>query len=131
MSGKLMKLTGPITINTGTSGAEKDYLIGVFPGGGSVKNANYIVKVLQASHTTNLRISLLVRHSADGMVSAAHSTAINSADPGSTFPVALSGDLDSTKVTSEYLHILVYIKDNTTTNAMWATIEVYEMRKPF
>lgn len=131
MSGKLTKIAGPITVNTGTSGAEKDYGLGVFGGGSAVKNANYIVKVLQASATSNMRLSLVIKHSADGIVPASHSTPINSADPGSTFPFALSGDLDSTKVVNEYLHPTLLIKDNTTTTAMWATVEVYEMRKPF
>lgn len=131
MSGKLTKLIGPITIFTGTSGAEKDYPIGVYPGGSMVKNANYIVKVLNASHTSNLRITLAVKHSADGQVPAPHSTPINAGDPSSAFPVALSGDLDSTKVVNEFLHPSLLIKDNTTTNQMWATVEVFEMRKAF
>lgn len=108
MSSKVVKLIGPITIFTGSSGAEKDYAVGVFPGGGMVKNANYIVKVLNASHTSNMRLTLTVRHSPDGQVSAAQSTPISSADPGATFPVALSGDLDSTKVINEFLHPTLY-----------------------
>ena len=131
MQPKLTKLAGPITVFTGASGAEKDYSLGVFPGGSMVKNANYIIEVQNASHTSNLRLTLAVKHSATGILPVAHSTPINAGDPGSTFPTALGGDLDSTKVVNEFLHPTLLIKDNVTTNQMWATVVVYEMRKPF
>jgi hypothetical protein len=43
----------------------------------------------------------------------------------------LIGDADATKVIQESLHPVVQIKHNSGGGAVWAVVEVFEMRKPF
>jgi hypothetical protein len=64
-------------------------------------------------------------------VSALHSTPINFGNPGATLPSVLIGDADATKVIQESLHPVVQIKHNSGGGAVWAVVEVFEMRKPF
>lgn len=125
------KIAGPLTISSGADGSEKEYPLGAFPGGRRVKVANYMVKVLAASSTTNVRIGVVLKHGPDGTVSVTHSTPISSGNPGATFPALLSGDADSSKIIGEVLMPVVKIADSATTNPMSATVEVFEVRKPF
>lgn len=125
------KITGPLTISSGTDGSEKEYPLGVFGGGRLVKGVNYMVKVLAASSTTNVRIGLVLKHGPDGTCSVTHSTPISAGNPGTAFPALLSGDSDTTKMLGEVLMPILKIADSAITTQMTATVEVYEMRKPF
>ena len=125
------KLVGPLTITSTSDGQEKEYPLGAWGRGRMVKGVNYMVKVLAASSTTNVRIGLVLRHGPDGTVSVIHSSPISSGNPGATFPALLSGDADSTKMIGESLMPVLKIADSASTNEMSATVEVYEMRKPF
>ena len=119
-----------MNIESGPTGQERSFKLAWRPGGRMVKNANYQIKVETSCEDPNLRISLELWHGPDGSGGVQHSTPIAYANPGT--PVAyLSGDADSTKVLSEYLMMVVKIKDNTTTARQWAQIRVYETRKPF
>ena len=92
------------------------------------KNVQYMCKV-GASSGANVRITVELWHGPDGLVSVLHSTPINAGDPTSSG--LLVGDADSTKVLGEFLLVVVKIKDSALTTAQWASIELFEMRKPF
>ena len=118
-------------LDSGSTGQETTYVMPPSSGGRSCKVVQFMVKVLQASSTTNVRISVDLYQSPDGTVSTLHSTAISSGDPGATFPSLLTGDCDTSKIVGEVLIPRIRIKDSATTNAMSAVIELYELRKPF
>ena len=100
-------------------------------GGRMARVAQYMVKVIQSDGSDNIRLTLALEHSPDGQFSVAHSTPISAANPGTGIPALLVGDADSTKILGEYLHPILKIKHATTAGAVWARVDVYEMRKPF
>ena len=95
------------------------------------KVVNYQVKVVQSDGTDNIRLSVELRHSPDGTVSALHSNPLSAANPGVLVPVLLSGDADSSKILGEFLHPVLKVKHASTGGAVWAVVEVFELRKPF
>ena len=58
-----------------------------------------------------------------------HSVIINAEDP-STEPL-LVGDSDPDKMIGEFLMAVIKIKASTGTTPQWASVELFEMRKPF
>ncbi len=90
-------------------------------GGRMAKVAMYMVKVLNANDTTNVRVTVDLEHGPDGQVSVLHSVCINAANPGGTFPTVLSGQADTSIVIGEWLHPVIKI----------AHQAVFEMRQPF
>lgn len=118
-------------IDSLNSGAEATYTLTPRGGGRMCKVVNYQVKVIQHDGSDNIRITVDLRHSPDGTASAVHSTAINAGNPGTTLPALLSGDADITKIVGEVLHPILKIKHTSTGGAVWAMVEVFELRKPF
>lgn len=119
-------------IDSGAAGAEATIRLKPRPGGRMCKVVRYDVKVI-ASSGDNVRITVALECGPDGTASAPHSTPINAAAPGSTFPAVVTGDADPAKIIGEWLHVALKIKDSAQppTTAQWAMIEVYELRKPF
>lgn len=127
---QLKKIAGPIRLDSLASGAEASFRLKPQPGGRMVKNAHYSIKILFCNDVTNTRISLDLEHGPDGTVSALHSTPISTASSAAAFPNLIAGDAGA-GVINEYLHIVLRIKHNTAAAPVAATVEVYEMRKPF
>ena len=125
------RIFGPARIDSNSDGSEATIKLPTRSGGLQCQKVNYMLKVLQASATTNVRITVELQHGPDGTVTTTHSTAISNGDPGATFPSRLSGDCDSTKMVGEYLATFLKIKDNLGATARWAVVEVFEMRKPY
>lgn len=122
------KIYGPARIDSHGNGAEQTIKLSPTPGGRMVKNVQYMCKVL-ASSGPNVRITVELWHSPDGALARLHSVIINAADP-STEPL-LVGDSDPTKMIGEFLMAVIKIKDSANTTAQWASVELFEMRKPF
>ena len=122
------KIYGPARIDSQSNGAEQTVKLSPTPGGRMVKNVQYMCKVL-ASSGANVRISIELWHSPDGGLSRLHSAPISGADP-SADPL-LVGDSDPNKMIGEFLMAVIKIKDSANTTAQWASIELFEMRKPF
>ena len=122
------KIFGPSRID-GASGSLTTYALKPRAGGRMAKVAHYDIKVLACSDGANTSLKLTLNHSPDGTVNSLHSVAIPLTAIGSTTPTLLSGDADTSKVLSDYLHVLLGIQG--TGGAQWAVVEVYEIRKPF
>jgi hypothetical protein len=84
-----MRVDGPATGGTVT-----EYRLPARAGGRFVKQANYMIKVTQVSHSA-AKVGLKLEHSPDGNFSCTHSTPIATAAPPS-MPGVLSGDSTST-----------------------------------
>ena len=113
------------------NGGEASYPLTPRAGGRMCKVVNYQVKVIQHDGSDNIRLSVELRHSPDGTASALHSLALNGGNPGTTLPALLSGDADTTRIIGEVLHPILKIKHNSAGGAVWAMVEVFELRKPF
>lgn len=125
------KLVWEGRVDSQSNGAEAQYALRPRAGGRLCKTELLQVKVVAGDANANTRISVYVRHSPDGTVSVAHSTAINSAAPGTTLPALLSGYADQALPLGEYLHLVLGIADSGLTTARWAYVQVWGMRKPF
>lgn len=126
-----LKLIFAGRIDSLANGAEAAYTLKPRGGGRFVKCVNYQVKVTQHDGSDNVRLTVDVRHSPDGTASAVHSTAISSVNPGAVLPALVSGDGDLVKMLGEFVHPILKIKHTSAGGAVWAFVEVYEMRKPF
>lgn len=125
------RIFGPAFIESGPLGEEAIIKLDPTPGGRACKVVNYQVKFIQTGGDSALRFELELRHGPDGTISTLHSTPIQYSSLGPV-PELKSGDADQTKIIGEYLHPVIKIKANAgSTVKQTATIEVFELRKPF
>jgi len=122
-----------LRIDSQGNGAEQVYKLAPRGGGRMLKTVQYSVKMLQTSGGSDIRISVELRQSPDGTVDAPHSVPINLGNPGPNPPALLVGDADQNKIVGEYLHPVLKIQHaaGSSGSAVWAMVELFEMRKPF
>ena len=124
------KIAGPMQINSDSNGGSKSYRLPGHSGGRTAKVAQFAVKTIQSSDSTNVRISLILEHGPDGENFDTHSTPLSSVTPG-TPPSAKVGQADTAVVLCEWMRPSISIAHATTAASVWAIVEVYEMLKPF
>lgn len=125
MSMTFKRIFGPARVD-GSSGGGTDYTLPPSAGGSQCKTVQYMLKVVQTDDGVNCLLSVKLNHGPDGTVTKNHSTPIASTAAG-TAPNLLVGDADTSKIIGEYLHPIL----NVVGAGHWATVEVFEMRKPF
>lgn len=119
-----MRVDGPAT-----GGQVTGFKLKPRAGGRSCKNVQYMIKILAVS-SNQAKVGLDLQHGPDGSVSVAHSTPITVTQLTGANANLLVGDADSTKILGEYLHVVINCI-SFDANPCWATVEIYEMRKPF
>lgn len=124
------KVAGPIRIDSANGGVVSTIRLSGRAGGRAAKVVFYDVVVLGSSGD-NVRLSIDVYHGPRSEVLRLHSAAMTDAQPGTTYPVSVGGQGDTSLVLSEYIEPRIKIRDSATTTPQWALVEVYEMRKPF
>ena len=97
------------------------------------KGALYQLRMIASEGSDNIRLGVDLHHSPDGGQPAFHSVCIASTNPGQLPGVLLSGNSDMDKMIGEFLHPATKIKhkDGAGGSAVWAMVELWEMRKPF
>jgi hypothetical protein len=119
-----MRVDGPATGGQATS-----FKLKPRAAGRSCKTAQYMIKIVAVS-STMAKVGLDLQHGPDGAVSVAHSTPIAMTQLTGTNANLLVGDADTTKILGEYLHVVINCISNDA-SPCWASVEIYEMRKPF
>lgn len=118
------KIAGPMRLDSGVNGADKDYPLPPRAGGRNVKSLMYMVKVIAGA--SNAKVGFRVAHSADGSVTATHTTVASATI--STPPAMMTFDAGSA-VLGEFIHPIPVVGGTATTD--YVVVEIYEMRKPF
>lgn len=116
-----------LTLRTGDSGGEMVYLLDPHAGGHTAKNALYSVVVKQKS-AMDLVLKADLTHGPDGR----HFEAQNTNMINQTLAAGVdlvSGQSDSATVLNEWLRLELKISAPST--VQFATVDVYEMLKPF
>lgn len=115
------------------SGAEAIIQLPGVSGGRLCKGALYQLRMVASDGSDNIRLAVDLHHSPDGGQPAFHSTCIASANPGQLPGALLSGNCNVDLMVGEYLHPAMKIKHSSggAGSAVWAMVELWEMRKPF
>lgn len=118
------KIAGPMRLDAGVNGADKEYLLPPRAGGRNTKQLSFMVKLLAGA--ANAKLGFRIAHSPDGQTSATH-TSVASATISSP-PTLMTFDAGS-GVIGEFIHAIPVVGGTATTD--YVVVEIYEMRKQY
>lgn len=128
------KIAGPMRIDTASDGNERTYRLAGRPGGRMVKSLQYMVKVL-ASSSSSAQVGMDVQHGPDGEVYESLKVNIVAYEGFSSTPNLATGAIGASgtnaEIVGEWILPVIKIQHSSQSQAEWAMVEVYEMRKPF